>query len=135
MRAFAWAPTLSSSRGWTRWHLVQALNTLIESDGHTPDVAGFFDQVKPLTPTQMKMIQDAAAGRSEATVKKQLGVEHWVHDTNWLDSLMLLESKPTINIEGLVGVYTRPGGKTVLPHRAVAKIDMRLVPDLTAAAT
>jgi acetylornithine deacetylase/succinyl-diaminopimelate desuccinylase-like protein len=117
------------------WHLMQALNTLIESDGHTPAVAGFFDKVKPLTPAQMKMIQEAAARRSEATAKKQLGVEHWVHDTNWLDSLVLLESKPTINIEGLVGGYTGPGGKTILPHRAVAKIDMRLVPDMTAAGT
>jgi acetylornithine deacetylase/succinyl-diaminopimelate desuccinylase-like protein len=36
-----------------------------------------------------------------------------------------------VNIEGLVGGYTGPGGKTVLPHRAVAKIDMRLVPDMT----
>jgi acetylornithine deacetylase/succinyl-diaminopimelate desuccinylase-like protein len=43
-----------------------------------------------------------------------------------------LASQPTINIEGLVGGYTGPGGKTVLPHRAVAKIDMRLVPDMTA---
>jgi acetylornithine deacetylase/succinyl-diaminopimelate desuccinylase-like protein len=117
------------------WHLVQALNTLIEADGHTPAVAGFFDQAKALTPAQMKMVQDAAARRSEATVKKQLGVEHWVRDTNWLDSLVLLESKPTINIEGLVGGYTGPGGKTVLPHRALAKIDMRLVPDMTAAGT
>ncbi len=117
------------------WHLVQALNTLIESDGHTPAVAGFFDKAKPLTAAQVKMIQEAAARRSEATVKKQLGVEHWVHDTNWLDSLVLLESKPTINIEGLVGGYTGPGGKTILPHRAVAKIDMRLVPDMTAAGT
>src|SRR5207237_9575638 len=31
--------------------------------------------------------------------------------------------------------YTGPGGKTVLPHKAVAKIDMRLVPDMTAADT
>ena len=42
-------------------------------------------------------------------------------------------SRPTVNIEGLVGGYTGPGGKTILPHRAVAKIDMRLVPDMTAA--
>ncbi len=42
-----------------------------------------------------------------------------------------LVSQPTINIEGLVGGYTGPGGKTVLPHRAVAKIDMRLVPAMT----
>ena len=48
---------------------------------------------------------------------------------------MLLESQPTINIEGLVAGYTGPGGKTVLPHRAEAKIDMRLVPDMTAADT
>ena len=41
-----------------------------------------------------------------------------------------LESQPTVNIEGLVGGYTGPGGKTILPHRAVAKIDMRLVPDM-----
>jgi acetylornithine deacetylase/succinyl-diaminopimelate desuccinylase-like protein len=117
------------------WHLVQALNTLVEADGHTPAVAGFFDKAKPLTSAQMKMIQDAAVRRSEATVKQQLGVEHWVHDKNWVDSLVLLESKPTINIEGLVGGYTGPGGKTILPHRAVAKIDMRLVPDMTAAGT
>lgn len=117
------------------WHLVQALNTLVEKDGHTPAVAGFFDKAKPLTPAQMKMVQEAAARRSEAGSKKSLGVEHWVHDQNWLDSLVSLESKPTINIEGLVAGYTGPGGKTVLPHRAVAKIDMRLVPDMTAAGT
>ena len=117
------------------WHLVQALNTLIEPDGHTPAVKGFFDKVKPLTPAQMKMIQNAAAYRSEVSAMKQLGVEHWVHDNNWLDSLVLLESKPTINIEGLVGGYTGPGGKTILPHKAVAKIDMRLVPDMTAQGT
>src|SRR5207237_4651497 len=31
-----------------------------------------------------------------------------------------------------VGGYTGKGGKTVLPHRAVAKLDLRLVPDMTA---
>ena len=42
-----------------------------------------------------------------------------------------LVSQPTVNIEGLVAGYTGPGGKTVLPHRAVAKLDMRLVPPMT----
>ena len=44
-------------------------------------------------------------------------------------------TQPTINIEGLVAGYTGPGGKTILPHRGVAKIDMRLVPDMTAEGT
>jgi acetylornithine deacetylase/succinyl-diaminopimelate desuccinylase-like protein len=117
------------------WHLVQALNTLVEKDGHTPAVEGFFEKVKPLTAAQEQMIKEHAAKTAESTVKKALGVQHWVHDKNWVDSLMLLESRPTINIEGLVGGYTGPGGKTVLPHKAVAKIDMRLVPDMTAADT
>jgi acetylornithine deacetylase/succinyl-diaminopimelate desuccinylase-like protein len=117
------------------WHLVQALHTLIKADGHTPAVEGFFEKAKPLSDEQKKMIADHVAKTSEATVKQTLGVEHWVHDASWLESQMLLESQPTINIEGLVAGYTGPGGKTVLPHRAVAKIDMRLVPDMTAADT
>src|SRR6201993_3289164 len=114
------------------WHLVQALNTLIEKDGHTPAVEGFFANAKPLTPAQKKMIEISASKTSEEGLKKSLGAEHWVHDATWVESRMLLESQPTINIEGLVAGYTGPGGKTVLPHRAVAKIDMRLVPDMTA---
>jgi acetylornithine deacetylase/succinyl-diaminopimelate desuccinylase-like protein len=117
------------------WHLVQALNTLVEKDGHTPAVEGFFDKVVPLSDVQKKMVATYAAAVPEATVKSEFGVEHWVHDLNWHDSLLRLFSQPTINIEGLVGGYTGPGGKTVLPHRAVAKIDMRLVPDMTAADT
>jgi acetylornithine deacetylase/succinyl-diaminopimelate desuccinylase-like protein len=117
------------------WHLVQALNTLVGPDGHTPAVEGFFEKARPLTEVQKKMIEDHVAKTSEETVKKTLGVRRWVHDASWLEAQMLLESQPTINIEGLVGGYTGPGGKTVLPHRAVAKIDMRLVPDMTAADT
>jgi acetylornithine deacetylase/succinyl-diaminopimelate desuccinylase-like protein len=113
------------------WHLVQALNTLVAADGHTPAIEGFFEKVKPLTAAQLEMIRNHAAKTSETTVKQTYGVQHWVHDKNWFDSLVLLESKPTINIEGLVAGYTGPGGKTVLPHRAVAKIDIRLVPDMT----
>ena len=117
------------------WHLVQALNTLIEPDGHTPAVTGFFDKAKPLSPAQIDMIKAVAARRSEEVLKKQLGVQHWTGDKNYVDAMIALESKPTINIEGLVAGYTGPGGKTVLPHRAVAKIDMRLVPDMTASGT
>jgi acetylornithine deacetylase/succinyl-diaminopimelate desuccinylase-like protein len=95
-------------------------------------VEGFFELAKPLNEDQKKMIEAYAATSPEADDKASLGVEHWVHDASWVDSLMLLESKPTINIEGMVAGYTGPGGKTVLPHRAVAKIDMRLVPDMTA---
>ena len=70
---------------------------------------------------------------NEAEAKKLLGVDHWVHDVSWEQSLELLVARPTVNIEGLVGGYTGPGGKTILPGKAVAKLDLRLVPDMTAA--
>jgi acetylornithine deacetylase/succinyl-diaminopimelate desuccinylase-like protein len=36
---------------------------------------------------------------------------------------------PTLNIAGLGAGYAGPGSKTIIPSRAVAKIDMRLVVD------
>ena len=117
------------------WHLVQALNTLVQADGHTPAVAGFFDKVRPLTATERRILEAAIPKRNEAATKRALGVEHWFRNESWHDSLVRLVSQPTINIQGLVGGYTGPGGKTILPHRAVAKIDMRLVPNMTAKGT
>jgi acetylornithine deacetylase/succinyl-diaminopimelate desuccinylase-like protein len=110
------------------WHLVQALNTLVQADGHTPAVAGFFAKVRPLSARQKQILESAIPKRNEAIAKKGLGVDHWFKDESFHDAEVRLVTQPTINIEGLVGGYTGPGGKTILPHPAVAKIDMRLVP-------
>jgi acetylornithine deacetylase/succinyl-diaminopimelate desuccinylase-like protein len=114
------------------WHLVEALTTLVSPDGNDPVIEGFADKARPVSPAERAMIATAAQRLDENLAKKQMGVEHWVHDVSWQESLELLMSRPTVNIEGLVGGYTGPGGKTILPHRAVAKIDMRLVPDMQA---
>jgi len=115
------------------WHLVQALNTLVSADGNDPAIEGFAAKARPVSAAEKAMIAEAARRMNEDVVKKQLGVQHWVRDVSFQESLEMLMSRPTVNIEGLVGGYTGPGGKTILPHRAVAKIDMRLVPDMTAA--
>jgi acetylornithine deacetylase/succinyl-diaminopimelate desuccinylase-like protein len=114
------------------WHLVEALATLVSPDGNDPVIEGFADKARPVSAAEKAMIATAAQRLNEAVAKKQMGVEHWVHDVTWQEALERLMSRPTVNIEGLVGGYTGPGGKTILPHRAVAKIDMRLVPDMKA---
>jgi len=114
------------------WHLIQALATLVGPDGHTPAIEGFAEKARPLNSEEKALIRTAAQRQSEALAKKSMGVEHWVHDVDWLESMELLAGRPTVNIEGLVAGYTGPGGKTILPHRAVAKLDLRLVPDMTA---
>lgn len=115
------------------WHLVQALATLVSPDGNDPVIEGFAAKARPLSQAEKTMIAEASRRLNEAGAKKALGVQHWVKDASWIESLEMLMSRPTVNIEGLVGGYTGPGGKTILPHKAVAKLDLRLVPDMTAA--
>jgi len=115
------------------WHLVEALASLVSPDGNDPAIENYTAKARPFSDAEKKMIADAAKRLNEADVKKLLGVERWVHDVSWEQALELLMSRPTVNIEGLVGGYTGPGGKTILPSKAVAKLDLRLVPDMTAA--
>jgi len=111
------------------WHLIKALDTLVSPDGNTITIDGY-PKPRPLSADERSMIAEASKRRSEEQSKKQLSVKHWIDDLPWVQANERLESQPTVNIEGLVGGYTGPGGKTILPHRAAAKIDMRLVPDM-----
>ena len=113
------------------WRLVKALNTLVSEDGQTPAIDGWFDNVKPLTARQKELIAEGVKNSNEADIMKQLGIKHWYKDEDYLTASYRLASQPTVNIEGLVSGYTGPGGKTVLPGRAEAKMDFRLVPDMT----
>jgi len=112
------------------FRLVQALNSLVTADGD-PAIDGFADAAKPPTSEQKALIEGAAARLDESVAKRQLSAERWAHDLSWRDSLERFYFSPTVNIEGLVAGYTGPGGKTVMPTRAVAKLDLRLVPDMT----
>jgi acetylornithine deacetylase/succinyl-diaminopimelate desuccinylase-like protein len=112
------------------FHLVQALATLVNADGD-PAIDGFAAAAKPPDAAQKAMLDAYAARVAEATAKRSLSADQWAHGEAWRASLERFFFTPTVNIEGLVAGYTGPGGKTVLPHRAVAKLDLRLVPDMT----
>ncbi len=113
------------------WHLVQALDTLVDKDGD-PAIEGLTTNVKPLSASDKAMIATAAERLNEAEAKKLMGVKVWAKNVSWTEALERLARAPTVNIEGIIGGYTGPGGKTVLPHQAIAKLDLRLVPDQTA---
>ena len=113
------------------WHLIKALNTLVSEDGQTPAIDGWFEHVKPLTARQKQLIAADVAASNEADDFKVLGLKHWYKNEDYLTASYRLASQPTVNIQGLVSGYMGPGGKTVLPGRAEAKLDLRLVPDMT----
>jgi acetylornithine deacetylase/succinyl-diaminopimelate desuccinylase-like protein len=112
------------------FHLVQALNTLVTADGD-PAIDGFGNAARSVSAAEKAMLDAAATRLQESTAKRMLSADRWAHDLPWRAALERFISVPTVNIEGLVAGYTGPGGKTVLPHRAVAKLDLRLVPDMT----
>lgn len=114
------------------WRLVQALNTLVEADGHTPAIDGWFDNVRPLTAREKELIALNSKASSEAEAKAAMGVKVWINDEPWEKAQERLASQPTVNIQGLVAGYGGPGGKTILPGRAEAKLEARLVPNQTA---
>lgn len=111
------------------WRLVKALDTLVSDDGNTITIDNY-PKPSPISAAEKEMIAKVTARRNEESAKKRMGVPHWIDDLSWQAANERLVSQPTVNIEGLVGGYTGPGGKTVLPHKAVAKIDMRLVPGM-----
>jgi len=112
------------------FRLVQALATLVNADGD-PAIDGLGRDAKAATAAERALLDEAATKLSEATAMSLLGAKRWAHDLPWRATLERFMFTPTVNIEGLVAGYTGPGGKTVMPHRAVAKLDLRLVPDMT----
>lgn len=115
------------------WRLVAALQTLVTPDGNTPAIEGWFENVRPLTQRERDLIALNARNTSEEDWKRRNGVRVFIDDLPWREALERLASQPTVNIEGLVAGYTGPGGKTILPGRAAAKLDLRLVPNMTRA--
>jgi acetylornithine deacetylase/succinyl-diaminopimelate desuccinylase-like protein len=64
--------------------------------------------------------------------KTRYGVDHFLGDIQGGVELRIAEVfEPTCTICGLTSGYQGPGSKTVLPARASAKVDFRLVPNQT----
>lgn len=109
------------------WHLVEALATLRSPDGRVL-IDGFYDDVVDPTSEDLAALDDFPF--DEETERARLGVKEFVGGVTGTDFLRRYFFEPTCNIAGIVAGFTVPGAsKTVLPKQAMAKIDMRLVPD------
>jgi acetylornithine deacetylase/succinyl-diaminopimelate desuccinylase-like protein len=110
------------------WRLVWALNTLKTPDDRIT-LDGMMDHVR--RPTQADLDLLAAIPFEEEKMRANWGIPAFVRGLTGLDALVKLYYEPTCTICGLRTGYIEQGMKTVLPSEAVAKVDFRLVPDLT----
>jgi acetylornithine deacetylase/succinyl-diaminopimelate desuccinylase-like protein len=111
------------------WRLVWALNTLKDPQEHIL-IPGFYDRVRPPTPRDIELMEALPDVAEE--YKTRYGVKEFLKGLRGGTALKVEEVfSPTCTICGLTSGYQGPGSKTVLPARASAKVDFRLVPDQT----
>jgi acetylornithine deacetylase/succinyl-diaminopimelate desuccinylase-like protein len=89
-------------------------------------IPGFYDDVRKITSAERKGFARAGFTR------KRFLAAHELRDVRFDDDARLMEAimaAPTFEVHGLVGGYSGPGIKTIVPHVAEAKLSTRLVPD------
>jgi acetylornithine deacetylase/succinyl-diaminopimelate desuccinylase-like protein len=110
------------------WTLVHLLATMKNERGDIT-IDGFYDNVQPLTALERQALADLPINVDE--VKQSLGIQRLdePQERNYFERLA---AWPTLTLNGIHGGYGGPGSKTVLPHEAIAKCDIRLVEAQTA---
>jgi acetylornithine deacetylase/succinyl-diaminopimelate desuccinylase-like protein len=111
------------------WRLTWALAHLKGPDGRVR-IPGFYDAVRKPTPRDVELL--TALPEVAEEYRARWGVKEFLNGLTGGVELRTAEVfEPTCTICGLTSGYQGPGSKTVLPARASAKVDFRLVPDMT----
>lgn len=112
------------------WRLVHALSTLKDAnDNITLD--GLHDHLHQMSDEVLSQI-DALPFEAEK-MRQNFGISTWLNDMDDHTARRRWLLEPTITVCGFESGYTDQGAKTIVPSKAMAKLDCRLVPNLTPA--
>ncbi len=90
-------------------------------------IPGFYEDVQALSAAEKRALGRAGFSRRRFAAAHELtSLRPFKTD---LDALCALTAAPTLEVHGIVGGYTGHGIKTIVPHRAEAKLSTRLVPN------
>ena len=110
------------------WRLVQALSTITSPKG-VITIDGFSSHIAPITTEDSEALKEIQL--DEAGLKQEFRISHWVRGMRGGTLVKEHIFGPTCTICGIQTGHTDAGPKTVLPSYAMARLDFRLVPDLT----
>jgi acetylornithine deacetylase/succinyl-diaminopimelate desuccinylase-like protein len=116
------------------WRLVKALSTMVDEDQRVT-IDGFHDQVRKPTPEDIELCRTLAATRPPEIELRTHDVTRIKWDMDAFTAYITAQTQPQLNIDGIWGGYTGAGTKTLLPHEATVKMDIRMVPDMEPDAT
>ena len=110
--------------------LSQIIAQFKDAEGHIL-IPGFYDQVRAPSAAELaawktlpfdeEHFRSSEVGSTELTGEPEFSV------------LERLWARPTVDVHGMPGGFTGAGAKTVIPARALAKVSLRLVPDMSPA--
>ncbi len=109
------------------WRLGWALGTLKDPATERVLIPGFYDAVAPLSPRTLELADREPLALSE--YGPLFGLQGFLQGWDGTEARRHYLFDPTCTICGLSSGYQGPGGKTVLPAEAFAKLDFRLVPE------
>ena len=110
------------------WRLVQALATITSPKG-VITIDGFSSKVAPVSEEDLKALR--AIDLDEAGLKREFRIASWVRAMKGEALIKEHIFGATCTICGIQTGHTEAGPKTVLPSTAMARLDFRLVPDLS----
>jgi len=126
-------PANSPDDAWVdapAWRLVWALSSLKAQNGRV-QIEGFYDEVQPPTDEDLDLIEKIRLATDVEQLKSKLHIENFKGGAPWETLLRNYYLDPVLNIDGYESGYTDEGVLTNLPHQALAKLDIRLVPNMT----
>ena len=125
-------PLHSSEAAWISspvWALVHALAAIV-GPGEELLVPDLLAGARGPSEEDRRLLEELAAGWDPGEHLKEAGASRFKLAGSSPELLEALIFRPTANIDGLEAGYTGPGGMTIIPDRARAVLDVRLVPGL-----
>ena len=123
-----------SFNAWVKnpaWRLVKALSTMIGDDEEIL-VEGLKEGMKPISEKELTSLKTQIDDGlfDDKVFKENYDVQTLKYDGEPLEIWEKLFSQPQLNIDGIFSGYSGPETKTLLPHKATVKMDVRMVPDM-----
>jgi acetylornithine deacetylase/succinyl-diaminopimelate desuccinylase-like protein len=108
------------------FRLAAALTALRDNNGRIL-IEGFYDKVRPLTEGEEESLSQMPEVSSQ--LAQVWGLKGYLGNASGAEVNRRLMNEPALNFNGFHSGYGGPGTKTVLPAEALAKLDIRLIPD------
>lgn len=111
------------------WRLVDALRTMFDPAKNEILIAGWKDDIRPPNDEERELMRELIAKHRDELFSDSSNTKVFMNDWSIEQAAEHLTFDTTLNIDGIWGGYTGPGGATITPEKATVKIDSRLVPN------